>query len=298
MGNIACCACVDTGTVGAIERCGKFSRLAEPGINFLNPLCCEEVAVMMSKRVQQLDVAVETKTRDNVFVTLVVSVQYQVVPESLYDAFYRLTDYSSQIRSYVFDVVRATVPKIILDDVFVTKEEIANDVRDQLSKVMGTFGFEILQALVTDIDPAPRVKDAMNEINAAQRLRQAAFERAEGDKVTRVKAAEAEAEARYLQGLGISRQRQAILNGMKDSVADFSGDLEGVSNKEIMELLLLTQYFDMVKDVGAASKGSTLFMTHSPSAVNKVAAELRGVLTGGIGGGSAGKKPAGQQMQR
>ncbi|KAF6263260.1 flagellar associated protein [Scenedesmus sp. NREL 46B-D3] len=297
MGNVVCCECVDTSTVGAIESCGKFSRLAEPGINFLNPFCCETVAVRMSKRVQQLDVAVETKTRDNVFVTLVVSVQYQIVPESLYDAFYRLTDYRSQIRSYVFDVVRATVPKIILDDVFVTKEEIANDVRDELSKVMGTFGFEILQALVTDIDPAPRVKEAMNEINAAQRLRLAVAERAEGDKVTRVKAAEAEAEARYLQGMGISRQRQAIVNGLKDSVADFAGDLEGVSNKEIMELLLLTQYFDMVKDVGAASKGSTLFMTHSPSAVNKVAAELRGVLAGGVVQASAGK-PAGQQMLR
>lgn len=281
--------------MGAIERCGKFSRLAEPGINCLNPLLCEQVAVLMSRRVQQLDVAVETKTRDNVFVTLVVSVQFQVVPESLYDAFYKLTDYRSQIRSYVFDVVRATVPKINLDDVFVTKEEIAIDVKEELSKVMSTFGFEILQALVTDIDPAPRVKDAMNEINAAQRLRQAAAERAESEKITRVKAAEAEAEARYLQGLGISRQRQAILNGLRDSVADFAGDLEDVGNKEIMELLLLTQYFDMVKDVGQASKGSTLFMTHSPSAVNKVAAELRNVLKGGD---QTTKAAAVQQMKR
>ncbi|KAF8056835.1 HIR3 [Scenedesmus sp. PABB004] len=280
MGNVVCCACVEQGEVGAIERCGKFSRLAEPGINLLNPFCCEEVAVKLSKRVQQLDVAVETKTRDNVFVTLVVSVQFQVVPESLYDAFYRLTDYRTQIRSYVFDVVRATVPKINLDDVFVTKEEIANDVREELGKEMSTFGFTILQALVTDIDPAPRVKDAMNAIEEARRMKQAAAERAEGDKVTRVKAAEAEAEARYLQGLGISRQRAAILNGLRDSVADFSGDLEGVSNKEIMELLLLTQYFDAVKDVGQSAKGATLFMTHSPSAVNKVAAELRSVLGG------------------
>eukprot|EP00879_Flechtneria_rotunda_P004474 GHRR01004728.1.p1 GENE.GHRR01004728.1~~GHRR01004728.1.p1 ORF type:complete len:229 (+),score=72.94 GHRR01004728.1:183-869(+) len=223
MGNIVCCACVDNGTVGFIERCGRFSRVAQPGINWMNPFCCEEVAGLLSLRVQQLDVACETKTRDNVFVTIVVSVQYQVVSESLYDAFYRLTDYRSQIKSYVFDVVRATVPKILLDDVFLTKEEIATDVKSELSKVMSTFGFEILQALVTDIDPATRVKDAMNEINAAQRLRQAAAERAEADKVTRVKAAEAEAEARSLQGQGISRQRQAILNGLRDSVADFSG---------------------------------------------------------------------------
>eukprot|EP00775_Hariotina_reticulata_P007739 gene7739-7938_t len=207
MGN--CCTCIDQGYVGFVERCGKFDRVAQPG---------DVVAGKLSLRVQQLDVSCETKTKDNVFVTIVVSVQYQVVTESLYDAFYR------------------------------TKEEIATDVKQELSKVMGMFGFEILQALVTDIDPAPRVKDAMNEINAAQRLS---------------------------QDVNCTYWQWAVLDS--ESTEE---DLEGVSNKEIMELLLLTQYFDMVKDVGAASKSSTLFMTHSPSAVNKVALELRSVLTG------------------
>lgn len=242
-------------------------------------------------RVQQLNVACETKTKDNVFVTLVVSVQYQVVAESLYDAFYRLTDSEKQIRSYVFDVVRATVPKINLDDVFLTKEEIAGVVKSELCKVMAAYGYEILQALVTDIDPAPKVKDAMNEINAAQRLRQSAFERAEADKMTKVKAAEAEAEARFLQGQGISRQRQAILNGLRDSVADFSGEMDGINNKEIMELLLVTQYFDMVKDVGMQSKNSTLFMSHSPAAISQVSAQLRQALTKDV-------EPSDQKMQR
>lgn len=266
--------------MGFVEQCGKYHRVANPGINCLNPLCCEEVAGLLSLRVQQIDVSCETKTKDNVFVMMVVSVQYQVMPGSLYDAFYRLTDSTAQIRSYVFDVVRATVPNINLDDVFETKEEIAKEVQDELSKAFAAFGYEILQALVTDIDPDPRVKAAMNEINAAQRLRESALQRAEGEKITRVKAAEAEAEASYLQGMGISRQRQAIITGLRDSVADFTDDQAGVSHKEVMELLLLTQYFDSVKDVANASKASTLFMSHSPAAVNKVALELRTALAG------------------
>lgn len=278
--------------MGFIEQCGKYHRVANPGINCINPLCCEEVAGKLSLRVQQLDVAVETKTKDNVFVTMVVSVQYQAMPGSLYDAFYRLTDSSSQIRSYVFDVVRASVPNINLDEVFTTKEEIAREVQDELSKAFAAFGYEILQALVTDIDPDPKVKAAMNEINAAQRLRDAALQRAEGEKVTRVKAAEAEAEASYLQGLGISRQRQAIIDGLRDSVAEFTDELTGVSHKEVMELLLLTQYFDSVKDVANASKSSTLFMSHSPAAVNKVATELRMALSRDRA------MPAQQRMQR
>jgi regulator of protease activity HflC (stomatin/prohibitin superfamily) len=279
MGNaVSCCACIEQGQVGFIEQCGKYHHTAQPGINFLNPLCCQEVAGQLSLRVQQLDVAVETKTLDNVFVTLVVSVQYQVMSGSLYDAFYRLTDSPSQIRSYVFDVVRAAVPSISLDTLFEVKEDIARDVQDELSKAFAGFGYEILQALVTDIDPDPRVKAAMNEINAAQRLRESALQRAEGDKVTRVKAAEAEADARALQGEGISRQRQAIIGGLRDSVADFKGEVEGISHREVMELLLLTQYFDSVKDVAKSSKASTLFLNHSPSCVNKVAMELRSAL--------------------
>lgn len=304
MGNIQCCACIDSGSVGFVESCGSFKRVAHPGFNCINPCLCEEIAGYLTMRVQQLDVACETKTKDNVFTTLVVSIQYQVVPESLYEAFYRLTDYRSQIRAYVFDVVRASVPKILLDDVFLTKEEIAKDVKEELQASMGTFGFEILQVLVTDIDPAAKVKDAMNEINAAQRLRQAAYERAEAEKVTRVKAAEAEAEARYLQGQGIARQRQAILNGLRDSVSDFSNDLHGVSNKEIMELLLVTQYFDAVKDIGLNSKGSTLFMTHSPAAISQVAAQLRAAMAdaagdaAGVLSGASGSKPSDQRMAR
>ncbi|GBF98818.1 hypothetical protein Rsub_11583 [Raphidocelis subcapitata] len=266
MGNIHCCACIDSGTVGFVESCGSFKRVAHPGFNCINPLLCEEIAGYLSMRVQQLDVSVETKTKDNVFTTLVVSIQYQVVPESLYE----------------------------------TKEEIAKDVQEELQQSMGAFGFEILQVLVTDVEPAIKVRDAMNEINAAQRLRQAAYERAEAEKVTRVKAAEAEAEARFLQGQGIARQRQAILNGLRDSVSDFVGEMHGVTNKEVLELLLVTQYFDAVKDIGLNSKASTLFMTHSPAAINQVAAQLRGAMTEAATEGAAAAKarPAEQRMGR
>merc|ERR1719498_1530926 len=186
-----CFTCVEQNTVQIIERWGKFQYMADPGCHVLNCLCGEAVAGALSLRVQQLDVAVETKTKDNVFVTMVVSVQYMVLKEQLEDAFYKLTDSREQIKAYVFDVVRSTVPKINRDDVFVQKEEIAISVKEELSKAMSSFGYVIIQALVTDISPDARVKAAMNEINAAQRLRVAAQDKAEAEKIVVVKAAEA-----------------------------------------------------------------------------------------------------------
>lgn len=226
-------------------------------------------------RIQQLDVACETKTRDNVFVNVVVSVQYQVQRETIYDAFYKLTDSNSQIRSYVFDVVRSTVPKMNLDDVFTSKEEIASDVKSELTKSMSSFGYAIIQTLVTDIEPAAKVKQAMNEINAATRMRQAAYEKAEAEKVKTVKAAEAEAEAKFLAGQGIARQRQAIVAGLRDSVLQFSNDVDGITNKEVMEMMMITQYFDTLKDVGTTGRSSAVFLPHQPSAVADVTAQVR-----------------------
>eukprot|EP00878_Enallax_costatus_P002890 GHUV01003084.1.p1 GENE.GHUV01003084.1~~GHUV01003084.1.p1 ORF type:complete len:209 (+),score=53.42 GHUV01003084.1:324-950(+) len=204
----ACYSCPREETAALVERFGKYSHVAYPGCNCLNPLCGESIAGRVSLRVQQLEVKCETKTKDNVFVTLVVSVQYQVRREQIFDAFYKLTNSHTQISSYVFDVVRASVPKMILDDVFLEKEAIAMSIKQELTKSMGSFGFDILKALVNDIQPAPKVKEAMNDINAAQRLRIAAVEKAEAQKVRVVKEAEAEAEAKYLQGAGVARQRQ------------------------------------------------------------------------------------------
>jgi len=245
-----CYSCPRQETVAVVEGFGKFNRVAYPGCNFLNPCCGEGIAGVLSLRVQQLDVQCETKTRDNVFVTLVVSVQYQVRKEQIYDAFYKLTNSHSQISSYVFDVVRASVPKMNLDDVFLEKEAIARSIKEELTKSMGVFGFDILQALVNDIAPASKVKEAMNEINAAQRLRMAAVEKAEAAKVRVVKDAEADAESKFLQGAGVARQRQAIISGLQQSVRDFKGSVQGVSARDVLELMLVTQYFDMLREVG------------------------------------------------
>jgi len=226
-------------------------------------------------KVQQLDVSCETKTNDNVFVNIVVSVQYQVLQENIYEAYYKLTNPRAQITSYVFDVVRAEVPKLELDRVFDTKDEIARAVKAELQKVMSEFGFEILQALITDIDPAPKVKAAMNEINAAQRLRVAAEDKAEAEKILVVKAAQADSESKYLSGVGISRQRQAIVEGLRESVLEFAEAVEGATPKDVMDLILVTQYFDTLKEIGASSKTTSIFIPHSPGAISSVANEVR-----------------------
>ncbi|KAL3133935.1 hypothetical protein ABBQ32_008383 [Trebouxia sp. C0010 RCD-2024] len=292
---MACFTCPGQATVGMVERFGKFARAAHPGFNLLIPCCGERVAGTLSLRVQQLDVRCETKTRDNVFVTVIVSVQYQVVKDALYDAFYKLTDSKSQIRSYVFDVVRGTVPKINLDDVFTTKEEIAYEVKDQLTKSMSTFGFMIIQTLVTDIEPDQRVRAAMNEINAASRMRVAAVEKAEAEKIAVVKAAEGDAESKYLQGQGIARQRQAIVNGLRESVLNFERDVNDISSRDVIEMMMITQYFDMLKDIGVAKGSSTVFMPHSPATVADVAGQIRSGFMQAQAG-SAGLNPAHSPM--
>jgi regulator of protease activity HflC (stomatin/prohibitin superfamily) len=272
---MACFVCPDNSSVALIERFGKFDRLASPGFNCVQCYCGETVAGKLSLRVQQLDVRCETKTKDNVFVRIMVTVQYQVIREAVFDAFYRLTNARSQITAYVFDVVRAIVPKSDLDDVFTTKEEIASHVKTELTKSMTSFGYQIIQTLVTDIEPDGKVRDAMNEINAAQRLRYAALEKAEANKITVVKRAEAEAEAKYLEGQGVARQRQAIVNGLRESVLNFEEGVQGVRPGEVIELMMITQYFDMLKDVGANPRGSTLFLPHSPGSVSDISSQIR-----------------------
>ena len=240
------------------------------------------MAGALSTRVQALDVAVETKTKDNVFVTIIVSTQYMVLRESsrMYDAFYKLTT-QEQIRSYIFDVVRSTVPRINLDDVFTTKEEIAIEVKNMLEKAMTEFGYTIIQTLVTDIAPDHKVKTAMNEINAAQRARVAAQDRAEAEKIMVVKAAEADAEAKYLAGTGIARQRQAIINGLKESVVHFQAEVDGINSKDVMEMMMMTQYFDTMKEVGCSNGNSTIFVPSGPGAVADTAAAVRsGIMQG------------------
>lgn len=224
----------------------------------------------LSLRIQQLDVFCETKTKDNVFVQVAVAVQYRVISEGAYDAFYRLTDPKGQIQSYVFDVVRSTVPKMELDEAFASKEEIAVAVLNQLKDVMRDYGYEIRNTLVTDMSPDAKVKASMNEINASRRLKEAASHKAEADKTRQVKAAEAEAEARYLSGLGVARQRKAIVQGLQASVAEFADEVEGAKPKDVMDILLLSQYFDTLSVVGANS----LFLEHDPATVASLQASV------------------------
>jgi len=242
-----------------IETFGKFSRLAQPGLGcYVSP--CEDLAGRLSFRVQQLDVRVESKTSDNVFITTVVSIQYQVLQEKVYDAFYALTNPAQQITSHVYDVMRSQLPTLELDSVFEAKEELALAVKSALTEIMTQYGYQILQALITDLDPDQRVKKAMNEINSSKRLKFAVTERAEGDKILKVKSAEAEAEAKYLSGVGVAKQRKAIVDGLKSSIVDFSDGVKGTSSKDVMDLLLLTQYFDCIQHVGQEKHCKTTFI--------------------------------------
>jgi len=259
---VFCPFTISTAETGVIERFGKFNRLAKPGLGFL--ICgVEQLAGRLSFRVQQLDVQVETKTMDNVFVTAVVSIQFQVLEEKAWNAFYALSDPRRQITAHVFDVLRAEIPTLELDSLFEAKEELAQTVKKALAETMTQYGYQIMQALITDLDPDQRVKNAMNEINSSKRLKYAVAERAEGEKILKVKSAEAEAEAKYLSGVGVAKQRKAIVDGLKSSIVDFTDGVKGTSSKDTLDLLLLTQYFDCIKDVGTDKRCKTTFIPAS-----------------------------------
>eukprot|EP00270_Netrium_digitus_P015456 TRINITY_DN541_c0_g1_i2.p1 TRINITY_DN541_c0_g1~~TRINITY_DN541_c0_g1_i2.p1 ORF type:complete len:320 (+),score=68.88 TRINITY_DN541_c0_g1_i2:90-962(+) len=274
-------AMIEQSTVGILTVFGKFSRVLDPGCHFV-PCCCGYcITGRLSMRVQQLDVRCETKTKDNVFVVVVASIQYRALRESAADAFFKLTSPHDQIQSYVFDVVRATVPKQNLDQVFEMKHEIAKAVEEELEKAMSTFGYEIMQTLIVDVEPDVTVKRAMNEINAAQRLRMAATEKAEAEKVLMVKRAEGEAESKYLSGVGTARQRQAIVEGLRESVLGFTQGVKSANTKDVMDMVLLTQYFDTMKEIGASDKSSTVFIPHGPGSITEIANQIRnGVIQG------------------
>lgn len=264
---------VEQQSTALIQRFGKFVRVSKSGLNLKIPFI-ESLVGIINLRVQQLDVKVETKTEDNVFVHIIVSVQFFANPDKIYEAFYKLDNPTMQITSFVFDVVRAKVPTIKLDDLFVKKDEIADAVKKELVEVMDGFGYGILKALVTDINPNEKVKESMNEINAAQRLRIAANEKGEAEKILKVKAAEGEAESKALQGQGIARQREAIIDGLQKSVSALSIGVPGVTTQDVLNLVLITQYFDTIKEIGASAKSNTVMLNHSPSAISDLASQI------------------------
>ncbi|MBD77692.1 MAG: SPFH domain-containing protein [Crocinitomicaceae bacterium] len=254
-------------TAKVIQRLGKFSAIAGAGLNFKLPII-DRVAGNINLKIQQLDVDIETKTLDNVFVDVRVSIQFVVIGDKIWEAFYALEDPEAQIASYVFDDVRAEVPKLELDDVFSRKEDIAVAVRHNLSEAMENYGYKIVKTLITDIVPDTRVKDSMNKINAAKRDKEAAREEAEAEKITIIKRAEADAESKRLQGEGIAQQRLEIIRGFKESVEDFQKALTSIDAQEIMQFVLMTQYFDTLNSIGANTNSNTLMVPHSPAAMN------------------------------
>lgn len=264
-------------SVAVIERLGKFKRVATAGLNFKLPLI-DVIAGSVNLRVQQLDVVIETKTHDNVFIHIMVSVQYCISEDKIYEAFYKLVSPTKQIQAFVFDVVRAKVPTIILDDVFSKKDEIAVAVRKELSGILQSFGYTLLQALVTDIQPNENVKSAMNEINTAQRLRVAAQEKAEAEKIVRVKQAEGEAEANILHGKGIAGQRQAIIDGFKTSMTELHSSTPYIKPEELMHMILMIQYFDVLREIGGDAKTNTVFLNHAPSSISDTLKQLNDTM--------------------
>ncbi|MEO1261569.1 MAG: SPFH domain-containing protein [Bacteroidota bacterium] len=258
-------------TAVIIQRFGKFHSIRHSGLQFKVPVI-DQTAGRISLKIQQLDVPVETKTKDDVFVRIQVSVQYRILKDAIYEAFYELQNPTEQITSYVFDVVRAEVPKMKLDDVFVRKDDIAVAILRELDEAMNEYGYGIVKALVTDIDPAAEVKQAMNHINAAERRKTAAEYEGEAEKIRIVAKAKAEAESKRLQGQGIADQRREIAKGIEDSVEALNK--VGINSQEASALIVVTQHYDTLQAVGEQSKNTLILLPNSPSSGADMLAQM------------------------
>lgn len=250
-------------TAAIIERFGRFQSVRNSGLQLKIPLI-DRIAGRINLKIQQLDVIVETKTKDDVFVRLKISVQFEVVKEKVYDAFYKLENSAAQITSYVFDVVRAEVPKMKLDDVFERKDDIAIAVKSELNEAMADYGYDMIKTLVTDIDPDEQVKDAMNRINASEREKVAAEFEAEAERIKIVAKASAEAESKRLQGQGIADQRREIARGLEESVDVLNR--VGINSQEASALIVVTQHYDTLQSIGEESKSNLILLPNAPQA--------------------------------
>ena len=262
---------VKQATAAIVERLGKFHVVRQSGLHLKIPFI-DQVSKRMNLRIQQLDVIIDTKTLDNVFVRMKVSVQYQVIFSQVADSFYRLENPENQITSYVFDVVRAEVPKLKLDDVFVRKDDVAIAVKSELQEAMQSYGYDIIKALVTDIDPDEQVKHAMNRINAAEREKTAAEYESEAQKIRIVAVAKAEAESKKLQGQGIADQRREIAAGLVESVKMLNE--ANINAQEASALIVVTQHYDTLQAIGSSNKSSLVLLPNSPNAANTMLNDL------------------------
>lgn len=270
---------VEQQTVGIMQRFGKFTRSVTPGLGIKIPII-DQIVSRVSLRIQPQKITLETKTSDDVFVKLPVVVQFRVLPDKVYDAYYKLAEPTEQIEALVMDVVRAEVPKLKLDEAFLQKDHVADAIKQNLAPKMAEYGYEILSVQVLDVEPDQKVKDAMNHINASQRLQVAAEAEAKANKIKIVAAAEAEAESKKLQGEGIAKQRAAIILGLTDSVQAF-GKATGIKAEEVMQLVTLTQYLDTLKDLAHGSGSRVIFLPHSPGGLTDLTAQIRTAILSG-----------------
>lgn len=260
-------------TVAIIERFGKYQKTSTSGINFKIPFGVDVIAARIQLRMLQSEIVVETKTQDNVFVTMNVATQYRVNENNVTDAYYKLMHPEAQIKSYIEDALRSSVPKLTLDELFEKKDEIALEVQKQVAEEMSTYGYVIVKTLITKVEPDAEVKQSMNEINAAQRKRVAAQELAEADKIKIVTAAEAEAEKNRLHGVGIAQQRKAIVDGLADSIRELKESNVSLSEEQIMSILLTNQYLDTLNNF-AQGGNQTIFLPGNPEGVEDIRTQI------------------------
>jgi len=262
-------------TSAIVERFGKFESVRSSGLQFKIPLV-DRIAGRINLKIQQLDVIVETKTKDDVFVHLKISIQFQVLEDKVYDAFYKLESPREQITSYIFDLVRAEVPKMILDDVFEKKDDIAFAIKSELKDAMSEYGYDIIKALVTDIDPDASVKEAMNRINAAEREKIAAQHEGDAQRILIVERAKAEAESKRLQGKGIADQRREIARGLEESVDTLNK--AGINPQEASALIVITQHYDTLQAIGSDNKSNLILLPNSPNTASAMLTDMTASL--------------------
>ena len=264
-------------SVAIVERFGRYQKIATSGIHMRLPFGIDKIAARIQLRLLQSEIVVETKTKDNVFVMMNVATQYRVNEQNVTDAYYKLMRPEAQIKSYIEDALRSSVPKLTLDELFEKKDEIALEVQHQVAEEMTTYGYIIVKTLITKVEPDAEVKQSMNEINAAQRKRVAAQELAEADKIKIVTAAEAEAEKDRLHGVGIAQQRKAIVDGLAESIAELKEVNVGMSEEQIMSILLTNQYLDTLNTF-AAKGNQTLFLPNNPNGVDDIRTQILSAL--------------------
>ena len=257
-------------SVAIIERFGRYHKTSSSGINFRLPLGIDKIAARVQLRLLQSEIVVETKTQDNVFVTMNVATQYRVNENNVIDAYYKLMRPEAQIKSYIEDALRSSVPKLTLDELFEKKDEIALEVQKQVAEEMSTYGYIIVKTLITKVEPDAEVKQSMNEINAAQRKRVAAQELAEADKIKIVTAASAEAEKDRLHGVGIAEQRKAIVDGLADSIKELKGANIELTEEQIMSILLTNQYLDTLNNFADSSGNNTILLPANTEGVESI----------------------------